>query len=754
MLVAAVMEDEWTALFVSPGPIQQLPDKLSGRCGFAVSRARIMAGNLLEFTDRNFENYVLSGKQPVLVLFWAASWEPSKAMIKIFHEVADLYSSRAHVGIVETNENPSVKIHCVIRDLPTVIVFRHSQEIDRAVGKVSKSTLSEMVDRALALPASTQSHSIAGRKPPEIYRDESRTLHHLQGNLVGSNMLYAMRELHGAIMSVLVTPGAIDDLVSFLHDRSGSRYTSVANELFFEDATLPELESIVALSLATDCIFTICTMIVSDGRISQQEAILGASLVRPLLTDFVCDFVERYTVFVEFSDREQPVWDEFEDFCTFFLSDPAWFGGGSRETQFLGQVLTEFAAARVNSPLLDKYEEMVLKPAVEIARLGGIEKEEHEHLARIKRLLELSRIYVASKRSEELHTDGVENEKPRIAVQFSEETSPDAALATARNELDRLIGLESVKVEVQRLMSYLAVQSERKKHGLPLSKHTLHYVFHGNPGTGKTTVARILSRIFFGFGVLKTAKLVETDRADLVAGYVGQTAIKTDEVVQRALDGVLFVDEAYTLSSHEGSNDFGKEAINTLLKRMEDNRDRLIVVVAGYPALMATFLKQNPGLQSRFTRFIEFDDYDVPSLCRIFESFCAEHEYRLTPECRGMLSLLFADAYQKRDEHFGNARFVRNVFENAQHRQSERLVVTNCMDKESLSTLEATDIALSEFSSIDDDSVCLADYRWTGICPGCQRPKRAGVNYLGKSVICSCGESFVFPWWNPADVDI
>ena len=184
-------------------------------------------------------------------------------------------------------------------------------------------------------------------------------------------------------------------------------------------------------------------------------------------------------------------------------------------------------------------------------------------------------------------------------------------------------------------MSFLKLQRECRKHGLPELDQTLHFVFKGNPGTGKTTVARIISKIkiLFGFGILKTTKVIECDRSSLVGAYLGQTAIKTDKVIESALDGLLFIDEAYSLTDSQnlgGQDGYGQEAIGILLKRMEDFRNRLIVIAAGYPALMEKFLHSNPGLESRFTRIVTFDDYGVPELCRIFEKFCNDGQYSMT----------------------------------------------------------------------------------------------------------------------------
>jgi len=267
----------------------------------------------------------------------------------------------------------------------------------------------------------------------------------------------------------------------------------------------------------------------------------------------------------------------------------------------------------------------------------------------------------------------------------------DAVIINAREKLDALIGLEQVKTEVTSFIAFLKIQKERKRQGLHTSSKTLHYVFTGNPGTGKTTVARILAKILYDCGILQSDKLIETDRPGLVAEYVGQTAIKTDAIIQSALDGVLFIDEAYSLQT-SGEKDFGHEAVNTLLKRMEDYRDRLVVIVAGYTAPMNKFLKSNPGLSSRFTRFLHFEDYSVDELLEIFLKYCNGDEYRLTvPACEKLRSV-FGKAIVQKDEHFGNGRYVRNVFEETTRRQSVRLSKFETMTREQLSTIDTEDI--------------------------------------------------------------
>ena len=283
------------------------------------------------------------------------------------------------------------------------------------------------------------------------------------------------------------------------------------------------------------------------------------------------------------------------------------------------------------------------------------------------------------KHSAQVQTSGGGTNAPKPEEKEAEKPNFDELM----EQLDSLVGLETVKKEVKNLINLVKVRKLRQENDLPVPPMSFHMVFLGNPGTGKTTVARLISGLYAAIGVLSKGQLVEVDRSGLVAGYVGQTALKTQEVIQSALGGVLFIDEAYSLSSG-GENDFGREAIETLLKAMEDHRDDLVVIVAGYTGPMEKFIHSNPGLESRFNRYFFFPDYDGNQLTEIFRMQCKKNSYTLTPEADEAALKMFTRLYEERDENFGNGRDVRNCFEDMVVRQSNRVAGMENPGKEDL----------------------------------------------------------------------
>lgn len=292
--------------------------------------------------------------------------------------------------------------------------------------------------------------------------------------------------------------------------------------------------------------------------------------------------------------------------------------------------------------------------------------------------------------NEQISGKTVQGREEKEAEQTLMQEEPAESIEDLKAELQEYIGLEKIKDEVQDLINLVMVYQMRREHELPVADLSLHMVFSGNPGTGKTMIARLMARIYKTLGILSGGQLVEVDRSGLVAGYVGQTAVKTMEVLEKAKGGVLFIDEAYTLS-RGGQNDFGQEAIDTVLKYMEDHRDEIVVIVAGYTELMREFVHSNPGLESRFNRFMEFDDYNADELLAIFEQRCKKNGYYLQEDATIAVKEYLQKIAQK-PGNFGNGRGVRNLFEKILVEQANRLATAETITKEILMEVLAEDV--------------------------------------------------------------
>ena len=345
-----------------------------------------------------------------------------------------------------------------------------------------------------------------------------------------------------------------------------------------------------------------------------------------------------------------------------------------------------FGVANDEHELVQRYATIMYRWASLIAKADGmISISEQETLAAILNMR-------CSEKCKDVTVAGrASGMPPKMEKSLAKKTDDRQSLAEVLKSLDELIGLAPVKQDVKAMTNFIDIQRKRKLAGLREAPVSYHCVFTGNPGTGKTTVARIVADIYREMGIVKKGHLVETDRSGLVAEYVGQTAVKTNKVIDSALDGVLFIDEAYTLVQGSG-NDYGHEAIATLLKRMEDDRDRLVVILAGYTDEMKRFIDSNPGLQSRFSRYIKFPDYSAEELAKIFLLSAKKSEYVCDKDVEASIVDIMERAVATRDRNFGNGRFVRNLFEKAIQRQAVRLSSVSPVTTKMLTELTLHDL--------------------------------------------------------------
>jgi hypothetical protein len=356
-------------------------------------------------------------------------------------------------------------------------------------------------------------------------------------------------------------------------------------------------------------------------------------------------------------------------------------------------------------------------------------------------------IYAATRPGESRGQGAGSREKKSPDGPDKQVPSAAASLQDALAELEALIGLGKVKHEVKTLTNFLKLQKRRGEAGLPDTDISLHMVFTGNPGTGKTSVARILGKILGAMGILKKGHLIETDRSGLVAEFAGQTGPRTNAKISEALDGVLFIDEAYSLSCDESKDPYGDEAVQVLLKRAEDDRARLVVILAGYPEEMDILLKSNPGLSSRFNRVLHFDDYSPLELARIFAFLCEKNHYKLAAAARAKLMLGVTELHRKRDQHFGNGRAVRNLFEHAVRRLANRIADIAQLEQEQLMLLEEDDVEFQDLPAEWTAEFVGRELKFRLACPGCAYGSDVPGKFLGQKVRCpKCKQDFLAEW--------
>ncbi len=538
----------------------------------------------------------------------------------------------------------------------------------------------------------------------------------------------------------------VDAVFNELSSRiSSAKQFAVRNSLFQGIATLlDENTSILQRNISAAAAAEVFQLITSgahaDGKIDEAELATARNVLSVCIRRL--SHIPEYAAFCPLADRAstRKVLEIYRN-----TSD---IRGATGETVFYRLALLAAVIAQ-RTDILDSYFAAATVVGKLIVASGGVTREEQLFLNGLYSKQIDAHRRVAKFASQSIPTSPTATGTSTNPDLEKNDNAPDTALKEALAELNSLIGISSVKAEVNKLSNFLKIQQQRIRAGMPAATQSLHFVFTGNPGTGKTTVARIVGKILYGFQLLKTSNLVEADRSALVAGYLGQTAIKTTQIIDKANNGVLFIDEAYTLSPKSQDGDqYGQEAIDTLLKKMEDLRSTLVVIVAGYPDRMTTFLAANPGLESRFTRFIRFDDYHVSELCQIFDGMCQRMSYSLTPQARANLAILFNHAYAARDDKFGNARFVRNVFERAVGNNSDRLAAMDgVISKQMLSTIEAADIPL-EMSGLQSNAFDVAKTSWRSKCPECDRQFVMDLRFLGNRASCKCGCRFKVPWWN------
>lgn len=558
--------------------------------------------------------------------------------------------------------------------------------------------------------------------------------------------------------------------------------TDFDHEDFFEILRSEEgdrLTTVVSVSIASDVLFLATSSLMADFSLERQELKAAIPIIQPFVS-VLAQNLFRYHKFV----RPLTI-SKLKEFAIEFSQDEKPFGMCCQDTLLASlRIVSAADGLAPKYSALQNYSSVLIRFIRAVLVSGAPNKHESTKYKSLRDLLHAAQLETGinygfeidlalpgdlfnkfippedgqtnaailesihkSKKAKSQH----ENDDFLDSIdtsQFEKGPTPtrkaNGPVEEAMNELNSMVGLDEIKAEISKLVSFLKIQQIRTNRGLPVQKQTLHFVFLGNPGTGKTTVARIIGKLLYGLKYLKSSNFKEADRSKLVAEYVGQTAVKTNKLIDEALGGVLFIDEAYSLvnSGASSSDGFGMESVATLLKRMEDDREQLCVIAAGYTAPMDVFLKSNPGLKSRFTRRINFPDFNADSLLRIFRVFAKKEEYHLTDSFVHKLAAVLTVAWLHRDKTFGNARFVRSLFEQIIGQHCHRISAIENLSDEDLTTLREQDLVISDALNVNFDYLKLL---WFTECPKCSQDYTGKDQHLFSTLACQkCGEKVQF----------
>ena len=631
-------------------------------------------GVVVDVTEQTFNSDVVqrSRTTPVIIYLWAKWCGPCHQLGPVLEKLATEAGGQWILAKVDVDANPELSAALQVKSIPMVVAAVGGQLVDGFLGAMPEAQLSPWLSQILTTAEKMGlqvKRELAARRPGAV--SIPPTAAQMFADL---NAAYQKYKLNSRLTRPAPDPHPLYKSVLSDMNSPESIYRLYTKHV---EAAAAYLSKIDASDKADEFV----------AQTTQQVRELSAKMpdFDPRVFISVLGSVVKSRTEKEMAEMERTVHDI------------------QTEAQEAAITLTaRLQAARVVGILAEEHavwrDKKVIEAAAQ-AKIDALEGTAELATLRMSAYLSLAAVF-GGPSIDPAGSTAASQETEIVPAHVTSPPQPAAvSVDVLLGELDGLTGLAPVKAEVRQLIDMVRAEQMRRAAGLPVSQVSRHLVFTGNPGTGKTTVARLLGQLYAAIGVLGTGQLVEVTRSDLVAGYVGQTAIKTTEAVQRALGGILFIDEAYTLTRSAGSGqDFGQEAVDTLVKLMEDHRDELVVIAAGYGQEMAQFISSNPGLPSRFPRMIRFPDYSTDELALIFTSMCERDRYQVSADALDGLRQYLARLPRTRE--FGNGRLVRNLFEAALARQASRVVASGGSD---LTTLTLQDLGLPDLPRPDHE---------------------------------------------------